>query len=280
MLEGRNSKGLCVRVKRKLHILLFVAASCASGQTKMTWLPDQLMMPAFAANATAHGLSLTRILKNNQYIGGMGMMVPVVSADIAGHELQFSVGGTLYTQFLRSRAHLEVVNADFYVDFLIDYRLDDERIVRLGIGHTSQHLVDDALEILGYPQSINYVRDYLQSFLLQKVEWMNGHVYGGVYYHYRFRIPQSGNYHWLLEIGGEGLNEEIAKNLFVYLAADIKLRQESNFAATQSYQAGFRLKGSTHALRFAYSHRTGLEERGQFYRQRVHWNTLGFYFDF
>src|SRR3990172_8026854 len=149
------------------------AATCAFGQDSslsLSWLPDQLMMPAFTANSTAHGVSLTRILKNNQYIGGMGSMVPVVTATIHGHEVQFSFGGTVYTQILRSRNHLEVVNVDFYVDVLADYRLDEERILRFGYGHTSQHFVDDAFEILGYGHSINYVRDYFQSFLLQRKE--------------------------------------------------------------------------------------------------------------
>jgi len=258
------------------------AASCAFGQEgalSLSWLPKDRLMPVFAANSTEHRMSLTRILKNNQYIGGMGGMFPVVTATLAGHEVQFGIGGTLYTQFLRSRAHLEVVNADFYADFLIDYRLDDERVLRIGMGHTSQHLVDDALEILGYQKSINYVRDYLQSFFLQRIGVMKGFVYGGFYYQYRFRIPQPGNYHWLFEIGGEGLNEEITTNLFVYLAVDIKFREESNFATTQSYQAGFRLKGSAHSLRLAYSYRTGIEERGQFYLQRIHWNTLGLFFE-
>jgi hypothetical protein len=259
------------------------AASCAFGQDdglSLSWLPDRLMMPHFAANSTAHGISLTRILKNNQYIGGMGSMVPLVTATIDGHEVQFVVGGTLYTQILRSSNHLEVVNADFYVDVLADYRLDEERILRFGYGHTSQHLVDDAFEILGYGHSINYVRDYFQMFLLQRIAPINGFVYGGAFYHYRFKIPQPGAHHWLLQVGGEGLNEEITKNLFVYLAADIKFREESGYATTQNYQVGLRLRGSTHSLRLAFGHRTGIEERGQFYNQRIHWNTLGFFYDF
>jgi len=269
-------------VKLTLSALFLAASSCALGQDGLllSWLPSKNLMPTFTANSTAHVMSLTRVLKNNQYIGGMGGYFPALTANLDGHEFQFGIGGTLYTQFLRSRSHLEVVNADFYVDFLIDYRLDEERLLRIGMGHTSQHLVDDAIEILGYQKSINYVRDYLQSFFMQQVGTIRGFVYGGFYYHYRFRIPQPGNYRWLFEIGGEGLNEEIAKNLFVYLAADIKFREESNFATTQNYQAGFRLKGTTHSLRFAYSFRTGLEERGQFYLQRIHWNTLGLFFEF
>jgi len=264
-------------------ILLLSVASFAFGQDgslSLSWLPDNLMMPHFTANSTAHGISLTRVLKNNQYIGGMGSMVPVLNATLDGHEVQFSVGGTLYTQFLRSSNHLEVVNADFYVDVLADYLLDEERILRFGYGHTSQHLVDDAIEILGYGHSINYVRDYFQFFALQRIGLIKGFVYGGALYHYRFKIPQPGAHHWLLEVGGEGLNEEIAKNLFVYLAADIKFREESGYATTQNYQAGLRFRGTTHSLRLALSHRAGIEERGQFYNQRIHWNTLGLFYDF
>lgn len=269
-------------LKRLFPVLILLASSGAMAQDwlSVSWLPNEKFMPVFAANATAHRMSLTRILKNNQYIGGMGGYFPVLNAAISGEEFQFGIGGTIYTQLLRSRTHLEVVNADFYVDVLTDYRVDDQRVLRFGIGHTSQHLVDDAIEILGYQHSINYVRDYLQVFLVQDVPLINGFVYGGTYYHYRFRIPQPGTYHWLFEVGGEGLNEEIAKNLFAYVALDIKFREESNFATTQNYQIGIRLKGTSHSLRIAYAYRTGLEERGQFYLQRVHWNTLGAFLEF
>lgn len=270
-------------MKSRVLFLFAVLVSQANGQSEsssLRWLPSESLMPVFTANSTAHRMSLTRILKNNQYIGGMGGAFPILSTTVADKEIQFGFGGTLYTQFLRSRGHLEVVNADFYIDLLIDYRLDEERVLRIGMGHTSQHLVDDALEILGYQQSINYVRDYIQSFLLQKIEAIRGFVYAGFYYQYRFRIPQPGTYRWLFEIGADGLNEEIAPNLFVYVAADIKFREESNFATTQNYQAGLRLKVSNRSLRLGFSHRTGIEERGQFYLQRVHWNTLGLYFEF
>ena len=33
-------------------------------------------------------------------------------------------------------------------------------------------------------------------------------------------------------------------------------------------------------ITYASLDRTGIEERGQFYLQRVHWNTLGLYFEF
>jgi len=270
-------------VKFRLVLLgLVVLSPYAWGQEGplLSWLPQEKIMPVFAANATAHRISLTRLLKDNQYVGSMGGFFPIVSATLGGHETQFGIGGTVYTQFYQARTHLEVVNVDFYVDFLLDYRLDDERILRVGAGHTSQHLVDDAFEILGYQKSINYVRDYAQAYLAQDMRVINGFLYGGFHYIWTFRVPEPGNYHWLFEVGGEGLNEEIMENVFVYLAADIKFRQELGFATSQSYQAGIRLKGSTRSLRLAYGYRTGLEERGQFYQQRIYWNTLGLFFEF
>jgi hypothetical protein len=259
-------------------------ASVSFGQQQdhpLTWLPDQTLMPAFTANATAHRISLTRLLKNSEYIGSMGGMFPVVSGDIAGHETQFNIGATAYTQLNRSGRHTQVSTIDYFVDFVADVDLRQGRVLRLGIGHTSQHFVDDAFEVLGYQYAINYVRDYLEAFLSQKLALIRGYVYGGFLYHYRFVIPQPGKYHWLFEVGGEGVDYELARNLYAYVALDVKFREESGFATTQDYQLGVRLNGEKgRTIRLAYAYRTGLEERGQFYQQRTHWNTLGLFFEF
>ena len=268
----------------KIAATLILVTGFALGQEQQplfSWLPKQTLMPAFTANSTAHRISLTRVMKNNQYVGGMGGLFPVVSMNLGRHETQFNIGSTVYTQIIRSRTHLEVVNIDFYVDAVADVDLHEGRVLRFGIGHTSQHFVDDALEILGYQHSINYVRDYLEAFLSQKVDLIRGYLYGGFLYHYRFRIPQAGTYHWLFEIGGEGLDYPIVPNLYAYVAFDIKFREESNYATTQNYQVGIRLNGeNSRTIRLAYAYRTGLDERGQFYLQRIHWNTIGLFFEF
>ena len=265
-----------------LFSILLVSLSVAQDHDHgLRWLPNQTLMPAFTANATSHRISLVHLLKDNEYIGSMGGLFPVVSADIAGHETQFNAGATAYTQLNRSGRHTQVSTIDYFVDLLADVDLRQGRVLRLGVGHTSQHFVDDAFEVLGYRSAINYVRDYVEAFYSQRLALIRGYLYGGFLYHYRFVIPQPGKYHWLFEVGGEGLHYELARNVYAYAALDIKLREEAGYGTTQNYQLGIRLNGEGgRTIRLAYAYRTGLEERGQFYRDRIHWNTIGLFFEF
>ncbi|MBI2429597.1 MAG: hypothetical protein HYV29_12540 [Ignavibacteriales bacterium] len=62
---------------------------------------------------------------------------------------------------------------------------------------------------------------------------------------------------------------------------DIKFRGELEYGSTQSYQVGVKSQNQNQrAVRFAYTFRTGLEERGQFYNQRNVFHTIGLFFDF
>ena len=62
---------------------------------------------------------------------------------------------------------------------------------------------------------------------------------------------------------------------------DIKFKSEVEWATTQSYQIGFKiLDKDPRAIRFAYTYRTGIEDRGQFYKDRVKLSLIGVYFDF
>ena len=273
-----------------LIVLWFCAAgACSEDKVEFSFLPLRHLMPVWTANSTAHRISASKIIENNNYIGSMGGVFPLISASQEGKVAQVSIASTLYTQLERPPKHLQVINVDFFVDLFVDFRLDENLVLRSGFGHTSQHLTDDAIELLGYGRSINYLRDYCQLFGMLKAEAIKGYVYAGAYYNYKFKTQADGKYDvpndaphpMIYEIGTEISPFQIGASSYVYAGFDIKLRGEAKFGASQNYQIGIKhLNEFGRTFRFAFNHRTGLEERGQFFVLHNTFNTFSLYFDF
>lgn len=280
MREQYNRKA---RRGRKVFLFLFISLYPAFAQTSFhyTLLPERALLPKFTANVTEHGSSAAKFLDKDHYWVGLGNLFPLVRLGDGSFLADVSVGGTVFAQLDHKPGSFRVINTDFYVDMLCTLTWDSVTFFQIGAGHTSQHLNDDALEILGYMHSINYVRDYYRFFLLRMVDFLEGYVYGGVLYHHTFKIPTGENPLWLFEFGGDVAHVPITPSLTFYTAFDIKLRDEVRFGSTQSYQIGVQLHGdSSHTLRFAITHRAGYEERGQFFATKVHLQTIGIYVDF
>lgn len=86
---------------------------------------------------------------------------------------------------------------------------------------------------------------------------------------------------FLFEVGGEFLNMPVYHSIHFYCALDFKLRSELSYGSTQSYQAGFKIQNDAlRTFRLAYTYRTGIEERGQFFNQRNDYHMIGMFFDY
>lgn len=269
-------------------LCLCYTLSVADDETNAILLPKTHVMPLWSANSTAHRISAAKMFENNNYIGSMGGAFPLVSVSRGDKVIQASIASTLYTQLVRPPGHLQVVNVDFFVDLFFDVLVAENVVVRFGPGHTSQHLTDDALELLHYPPSINYVRDYWQLFGCYQIPQFQGNLYGGFYYNYKFKTqdfdpntPDDAANRMIYEFGGEIAPVRLAPSVFIYTGLDLKLRGEASFGASQNYQVGVKYSNSDgRTVRFAFNHRAGLEERGQFFLQHNTFNTFALYFDF
>jgi hypothetical protein len=211
----------------------------------------------------------------------MGGIFPVANIRVFDVDAQLSLAGSIYTFLNNAGIRFQVVNVDFFVDVYADISLSRSSTLRIGGGHTSQHLSDDAFESLGFARSVNYARDYYQLFVIHRVPMIRGFVYGGTYYTHSFLVDTRIDGQWLFQAGGEFLNTIIYGPVQCYAAVDVKFRGELEFGSTQSYQAGFKVVNTAlSSIRFAYTFRTGVEERGQFYDQRNDYHMIGMYFDF
>ncbi len=266
-----------------LFLLFLSTIFCTAGDfdSLITFLPKQKYVSTFTANGNEHRISYNKLLNRNSLIGSMGGIFPMANIHLGELDAQVSIASSIYTFLNSAGLRFQVVNVDFFVDMYVDVKLSPLATARIGWGHTSQHLVDDAFESLGYTKSINYARDFYQFFLIHQVPLIKGYFYSGTYYNYSFLIDKRIDGKFLWEAGSEFLNIPIYNKILFYSAVDIKLRSELAYGATQSYQIGFKVQNELlNSIRIAYTYRTGIEERGQFYNQRNNYHTIGMFFDF
>ena len=264
-----------------ISCLCSITSSAGNLDSLITFLPKDKFVSTFTANGNEHRISYNKLLNRNSLIGSMGGIFPVANVNFNGTESQISLASSIYTYLNSAGIRFQVVNVDFFVDVYVDIKLSSTTVGRIGGGHTSQHLSDDAFESLGFTKSVNYARDYYQCFLIQHIPHIKGFVYGGFYHNYSFLINKRIDGEFLFQAGSEFFNVSVYQDIYFYSAVDLKLRSELAYGSTQSYQVGMKIQNnSLNTIRCAYTFRTGIEDRGQFYDQRNKYHLIGLFFDF
>ena len=249
-----------------------------ASETFIKWFPDKSFFPKLYADGTAQQFSLNKNLLSRRFIGAIGGLQKLAEFEILENDIQASLGATVYASLFRKSDVLEVHTACFFVDFLIDIKLSENFILRTGYGHYSAHLVDDGLEKLQI-KAINYAKDYIPLIGAYRFNSTPLWLYGGLRFD-TFTIPEY-NKRWNIQIGIEYADLQLTNDLKLYSAVDLKFKSEASWGSTQSYQIGIKfLESYDHAFRFAYTYRTGLDDRGQFYKNHTKLSMLGLYFDF
>ena len=246
------------------------------------WWP-QKMVSAFTADARTHRLQLLKTTRGPAYYCSMGGQFPIANLTAFNKTLQVSTAASTYLTLARYVHRGQVINVDFFVDFLFDLELSKTWYLRGGFGHTSQHLADDAVISGTVPK--NYVKDYGLFHSIHKLAKNKLTFYEGIYYFDNFKIGDSVPFDWskkiMLQVGGEYQFLKLSAQSFLYTAADVKFRQEFNFGTTQNIQLGYVSQTNVQRkFRFAYNFLSGYEERGNFYHQQIKTHTLGAYFEF
>jgi len=240
--------------------------------------PRERIFPKFLADGTVEQFSLAKDAMTRNIIGSIGGIQRLFQfTHSSGTIIQIGLGATVYGSFVRSPGQLQVVTADFYVDVPLEFRFSDRFALRTGWGHYSAHLADDGIEQLSLT-SINYAKDYIPLFAAYDILPISVTMYGGIRFDY-YTIPEV-NAHTLFQVGIQGGDIAVFSIGHIYGAVDIKIRSEVNWGTTQSYQVGLKfLEQGTRCFRFAYTYRTGIDDRGQFYQNRRTVSLVGVYFD-
>lgn len=249
-----------------LAVLVLASTLPAQGQ-ELEVFPAVPFFPNFPADALAHQLSLSRLTDTREWIGAIGLEAPLLQY---GDRVQWGVGATVFNRLLKTPGHITVSTVDYRVDFPADVRLDSLRL-RAAYGHISSHYADDGIEQLG-KRSISSVRDYL----LASGAWMLG---GGFLYATaicNYHNEPVANRKWQLQTGGEIGLVRLWNEGRITCAWDLKMKEDVGWGTTQSYQIALLMfEGSGRAVRLAYTHRRGFEERGQVFDQRAVLNLIG-----
>jgi hypothetical protein len=263
---------------RNLLTLFFLFWGFVGWSQSVQLLP-QRWVPVFTADATAHRTQGRKDLASLAYHLSLGGNMPIVQ----WKNIQAGVAASFYSALRRYTNRGETVNADYYIDFWADYKINSEWIVHGGIGHTSHHLTDDAIRSGLIPN--NYVKDYGK---LMVVYQRNNKLllYAGGYYISNFKIGvQNIAYDYsgkiMLQNGTQWNFYQWKEQNSLFIAADVKWRQEFNFGTTQTFQTGVQLgKNCSRNIKVAYQFTSGYDERGQFYDQKTDLHTIGVYLDY
>jgi len=263
-----------------IALLIVHAAACCQEDAPSTveLFPEQSAFPRLLADGSANRFSIAKDLRTRLWIGSIGGQQHIVQLKVFGLIFQTGVGGAVYVSLIRRPRLIQVMTADFFYDIPLDIRLTDRFALRTGYAHHSAHLVDDGVEILSTP-SINYVKDYLPFIGSCNLPEIGGFAYGGIQFAFH-SLPEEQK-HWVVQCGAEAGNWVLFAGIRAYGAIDIKVKSEAGWGTTQSYQVGFKLlERGTSAVRLAFTCRTGIDDRGQFFSDRITESLLGVFFDY
>ncbi|HZY10134.1 MAG TPA: DUF1207 domain-containing protein [Bacteroidota bacterium] len=270
-----------MKCRHKLILFFLPCILYSQALQKIEILPQKRIVPIFTADAVAHRMGVTSINIGRRVSISLGNILPVLDLVVYDQKLRLNLGGSVHAE-LEPDDRASLVTTDYFVDYiLVDIPFTNDFILRMGAGHSSHHLSDNWFELLQKTKSLVYSKDYVRLFVVKKIPSLNLFVYVGAVYSYYFVVDQEIFRPWALQCGGE---KDIASYyndmLTLYGAFDIKVRQESSFAATHNYQFGLRLQNhSERSLRLAYQFRTGIDERGQYYTERRSFHGLSLFID-
>lgn len=268
------------RIIAVMYILLptfHVGVLAAQSVSDITLFPDSSNIRPYTADAHAHRMAVENIILSKDIRASMGTCIPVFEFGVLGTIAQAHLGASVHFE-LHPVGQAQIVSNDYYIDFLIlDVTLTPGNFARFVTGHTSHHLSDNWYERLQLNTSVRYSRDYVKLFYIydNRSEYL---FYLGADYAYNHTIGQKISKPWTFQAGGEIDLVCLYDAIRFYGAADCKIRQESQFAATTTVQIGAKMPmRQFRFIRLAYQYRFGLDERGQFFPQHRSLHTIGLY---
>ena len=268
-------------MKRNLYfiyfLLFFFNSNIFSQDFNLNIFPQQKFYEKYYADAISHQLSISKHLESRQWFGNIGANVPITNISLYHQTIQISVAATVFNTLIKTPGHIQVYTVDYLVDFFFDKQVTNNLVARFIWGHLSAHYSDDGITQLDN-SPISYVRDYIGLHGEYFLNEINGKIYTGGFYN--FHNEPVINKHFTFQFGFDS-RVKLSKLISTYAALDLKIKSEVNYGTTQSYQIGIKYSSDNNrALRLAYTHRRGFEERGQLFNQKDIKNSLGIFIDF
>lgn len=243
------------------------------------FLPKGKLVPTFTADTRAHRLGAARNFDEHSYNVSMGGIFPVYEFGNTHYKIQVSAAGSTYLTLVKNTVGGSVQNIDFFGDGFVDLNFHRYWTYRIGMGHSSQHLSDDAI-VAGNPFK-NYAKDYFQLTAIFQFPRYHINTYGGLYYNYNFKTNTDISGKLLFQFGFEHAPFKLSPKAQLYYAGDIKIREENDYAFTTNLQVGYKLVNSLgKTLRLALNYTSGTDERGYYQPANRNFAHAGIYLDF
>ena len=272
-------------MKHKYRILFvflcWTGLACAEDSTAIRFkaFPNQKLVGIFSADARAHRLGFSRNLDQQSYGVSMGNIFPIVNIFKGKFTAQLNAAGSTYITLLRLNQAGSVLNSDYFSDIYVDISFQSPFILRLGTGHSSQHLSDDA--IIAGANYQNYAKDYHQVMGIYQNKNQHLTAYAGLFYNYNFKTSGDISHKQLWQLGIMHYPFKNKKLAPIYYGADIKFREELNFQHSFNLQIGYALRNEyDHAIRLAANLSQGTDERGYFHPNMRNFAHIGIYFEY
>ena len=201
-------------------------------------LPSRNRFPVFSADPLMPSFSVQKIFGSDDLIAKFGATIPLIALQAHGLPAQVAVAGAAIPFLQSPGGGLRVVSTDFHFFAGASLSWSPEFSCRLGYGHTSHHLNDDAIVRTPALVPLNYARDYLSADGVLFIPSWHGLVYWGINYAFQFQAAaRDPKPVWIL-FGGVPTKVQLFDSCSLYCAFNLRFRQEFQFAATQNYQLG------------------------------------------
>ncbi len=139
-------------IRRLLYVLFILLLACNPGAAQsgadtlscssVVWFPSLKIFPRMVAGGNSHQFGVSKDLSSSMIHGSIGALIPVLEVSLEAAAFQVGAGATVLTSFIKRPRLLQMVTADFLVEFPVDIRITDRITLRTGYGHFSAHFAD------------------------------------------------------------------------------------------------------------------------------------------
>lgn len=271
----------------KKYFVLFLFLHSFLYSQQFEFFPRGLNIQPFTANVLEPRLGFAFKTNESQLRLDIGNSVDLISLNSKNSHLSF--GADLFTwTLLRQEAnfHFPVDAVDYF--FGVNFGLSEiskyyNYGFRLRISHISAHLVDGHFDKLNM-QWINnklprvYSREFLEFIPFIDVNFLR--IYGGLTY--LFHTDPIVNYKLTYQVGFDYYrNDFITKEIFPFIAADLKIDQNGSKSFNQSYYAGIKFGNvNGKGVKVYLSYLNGMSIHGEYFDKEENYLSLGLNIDF
>ncbi|OFX68682.1 MAG: hypothetical protein A2X12_05665 [Bacteroidetes bacterium GWE2_29_8] len=218
--------------------------------------------------------SISKSTVSSRYYPAFGVSIPLMRINVLNHNVDFIINALNYNDMKMGIGGFTLYTTEYHVNGNLQISITNNLAISLGKGHTSHHLLDDAI-IEEKMTPNNFVKDFYNAYLIYYNQKYKSSIYGGYSYIFHYLVDKNigakGNL-----ILGFNINYLSKKHYDLYLASDLKFKEEHDFKSSVNIQTGIAINKK---IRFAVNYYNGYSENGQYFGKYINEFFFGTYID-